>query len=377
MRRKHEEQRRQRAASVAAAEAAQLEDEQQRRRQQRPSHATITAVAAEAQTEEGEGRHDDGEEGSWACAVCTYLHAPHQRDFLACYMCDTQRTSRPVAPHPNADGGRHNSNQRRPAPDEEASRAGGGRNGDRRSSGRGGRGGRGGRTGTDATRGARTLIGGSNAGGGDAHSSRYTSRGGGASRGEGSGAAFPADWGGFISSRGAREASGDGDGDEEYDAARSDGVVALMGGQVESDDVARWTPRGPDRSTNVVHLRGMSGVPAPPAPRPSPTLEPWEETEPSVSFWLRSCAESGAPPDAELLLRYAAALSERGKLDELGCLCRLVERSCVNPGTSEGFADALRDFADGVDRLVAASYGGELRFEPLRGIRSTLERCHA
>ena len=45
--------RRQRAASVAAAEAAQLEDEQQRRRQQRPSHATITAVAAEHRRKRG------------------------------------------------------------------------------------------------------------------------------------------------------------------------------------------------------------------------------------------------------------------------------------------------------------------------------------
>jgi hypothetical protein len=100
----------------------------------------------------------------------------------------------------------------------------------------------------------------------------------------------------------------------------------------------------------------------------APSLEPWEATEPSVRFWIGSFLDRGQPPDAELLLQYADALVGRGRLDELGCLARLVGRTCAGLEVCE---DMLRAFADGVDALVAASYDGA-RFEPLSGIRSAL-----
>lgn len=87
-----------------------------------------------------------------------------------------------------------------------------------------------------------------------------------------------------------------------------------------------------------------------------------------MSFWLGSFVDRGESPDSELLLQYASALVERGRLDELGCLARLVDRTCTGRPACDAM---LRAFADGIDALVATSYDGA-QFEPLRGIRAAL-----
>ena len=97
-------------------------------------------------------------------------------------------------------------------------------------------------------------------------------------------------------------------------------------------------------------------------------LEPWEEARPVVAEWLDSMLDS--PPEAaddSPLLRYAAALVSSLRLDELGLLARYLERRV---GGRAAWRPALQHFADAVDGMLEAEYGGT--FEPLRGIRKQL-----
>ena len=73
------------------------------------------------------------------------------------------------------------------------------------------------------------------------------------------------------------------------------------------------------------------------------------------------------PLNAGLLVRYARALVDAARLDDLGCLAKLVECSCDGRW---GCAPMLREFADGVDAMVRERYGG--RFHPLVGVRALL-----
>ena len=78
--------------------------------------------------------------------------------------------------------------------------------------------------------------------------------------------------------------------------------------------------------------------------------------------------EAEVPPQVETLLTYARALVVGARLDELGCLTRLVERTCAG---SLRCVEMLRAFADGVDALVMHAHDGA-RFHPLGGIRAAL-----
>lgn len=102
------------------------------------------------------------------------------------------------------------------------------------------------------------------------------------------------------------------------------------------------------------------------APKPPRLQEPWEAVQPYVSYWL----DETVAPTAELPLQYARALVEGARLDELGCLSRLLERRCEG---RRDCADLLRGFAGEVDTMVAERYGGA-HFDPLRGVRQMLHQ---
>jgi len=93
--------------------------------------------------------------------------------------------------------------------------------------------------------------------------------------------------------------------------------------------------------------------------------EAWVEVKPHVAEWIERLDASGEPPDAEPLLRYARALVDAARLDDLGHAARFVARAC---GARAEWRAALREFAVGVDQMVRERYHGAT-FAPLDGIR--------
>ena len=98
-------------------------------------------------------------------------------------------------------------------------------------------------------------------------------------------------------------------------------------------------------------------------------VEPWSVVEPQLSRWLAAADGTPSAEGVEVLLRYAEALVDEHRLEELGFLAKLVTRTCCDRPAWRG---DLRKFVDVVDVKVRACYEGA-SFAPLGYLKRKLD----
>ena len=277
-----------------------------------------------------------GSDEAWACSVCTYLHVRDEALFLACAACGTERRYRcqvtavpPIAPEVarTSLAPPPPSNARPPfarGSTSASARRARGRSG--RQSGRGG--------------GATTAMGGQRS-------------------------PLAIQLQGVPSHSPSAGVSGGAFDDEEANAATSHRVRSLHFGCFAAN--LETAPDGALSNENV-HAPQPHTLPEADA---LDEPESWDDVRPYIREWL----QRGERPDSEVVLAYARALVRAWRLDDLGCLVRLLERE------GRPWPDLLHTFCEGVEaslcehahgRFLVDAELGAAHFQPLDALRKLL-----